>query len=236
MPRPAHALRTAVATVGQERVKSPSWHGYHSGVTYAPPQDLMSAGVTPRGLRDLLHVPAFLPAGEADDLLGHCLGDFDWRQERVRMFGRELAAPRLSACLGQPGLAYRYSGVTRCCAAWTPRLREAATAIGDRLGMSFNFVLANCYRDGGDSVGWHADDERGLGSVIASLSLGAARRFRVRPRTRGPSSALLLAHGDLILMWGGCQRDFKHALPRTRARVGVRVNLTLRRLTRADAR
>ncbi len=199
-------------------------------MTYAPPQHVASAGTTPAGLRELLHVRAFLPRAVADDLFRHCLADLDWRRERVRLFGREVAAPRLSACYGQPGLAYRYSGVTRRCAAWTAPLREAAETIGRQVGASFNFVLANRYRDGSDAVGWHADDERGIAPVIASVSLGAERAFRVRPREGGGSTAVLLAHGDLVLMWGRCQRDFRHALPRTRARVGVRVNLTLRRV------
>ena len=199
-------------------------------MNYAPPQHVASAGTTPAGLRELLHVRAFLPRAAADDLFRHCLADLDWRQERVRLFGKEVAAPRLSACYGQPGLAYRYSGVTRRCAAWTAPLREATETIGREVGASFNFVLANRYRDGSDAVGWHADDERGIAPVIASVSLGAERAFRVRPREGGGSTAVLLAHGDLVLMWGRCQRDFRHALPRTRARVGVRVNLTLRRV------
>lgn len=199
-------------------------------MTYAPPQHVASAGTTPAGLRELLHLRSFLSGAEADLLLRHCLADLDWRQERVRLFGREVVAPRLSACYGQPGLAYRYSGVTRRCAPWTAPLREAAETIGGRVGTSFNFVLANRYRDGSDAVGWHADDERGIAPVIASVSLGAGRTFRVRPREGGRSTALLLGHGDLVLMWGRCQRDFRHALPRTRAPVDARVNLTLRRV------
>ena len=205
-------------------------------MTYVPPQHLASAGTTPEGLRELLHVPGFLAHEEADELFRHCLADLDWRRERVRLFGREVDAPRLTACHGQPGLAYRYSGVTRRCAPWTARLREAVETIGRRLGASFNFVLANRYRDGSDAVGWHADDERGIAPVIASVSLGAERAFRVRPREGGDSTALRLAHGDLVLMWGRCQRDFRHALPRTRAPVGPRVNLTLRRVAPLCAR
>ena len=205
-------------------------------MTYVPPQHVASAGTTPAGLRELLHVRDFLSRPEADRLFRHCLAELDWRQERVRLFGRTVDAPRLSACYGQPGLAYRYSGVTRRCAPWTAPLREAVERIGQRLGASFNFVLANRYRDGSDAVGWHADDERGIAPVIASLSLGSERVFRVRPREGGRSAALRLGHGDLVLMWGRCQQDFRHALPRTRGRVGVRVNLTLRRIVPPGAR
>lgn len=205
-------------------------------MTYVPPPHVVSAGTTPAGLHELLHVPGLLAHAEADELFRHCVADLDWRQERVRLFGREVDAPRLSACYGRPGLAYRYSGLTRRCAPWTGPLRDAVERIGRRLGASFNFVLANRYRDGSDAVGWHADDERGIAPVIASVSLGAERTFRVRPRDGGRSTALLLAHGDLVLMWGRCQRDFRHALPRTRAPVGARVNLTLRRVAPVGAR
>ena len=191
-------------------------------------EDVRDAGATPPGLYDILHVPGFLPRGDADALLGHCLRDLDWRRERFRMFGKEVKAPRLTAWYGDPGASYRYGGVTRACARWTPELRRAARATGDRLGTSFNFVLANRYRDGADCLGWHADDEPGLGPVIASLSLGATRVFRVRPRAGGRSIGLPLAHGALVVMWGRCQRDFKHALPRTARCGGERVNLTLR--------
>ena len=205
---------------------------YHRAVTYAPPQDLVSRGETPDGLHDLLHLPGFVPAGEADRLLDHCLTDLDWRRARLRMFGREVNEPRLTACHGDAGTEYRYSGVTRRSAGWTELLGRVARMTAERLRVPFNFVLANRYRDGRDGVGWHADDERGLGPVIASLSLGAARVFRVRRRrSGGPAVNLALGHGDLVLMWGRCQRDFEHSLPRTTVPTGERVNLTLRLVT-----
>ena len=202
------------------------------------PADLRAAGKTPAGLHDVAHAPGFLPHGDADALLAHCLTGLDWREERLRMFGKEVIAPRLTACYGDPGGSYRYSGVTHAFAPWTPELRRAARETGQRLGVVFDFVVANRYRSGADCIGWHADDERGLGPVIASLSLGAARTFRIRRKNGGGSSAgLRLAHGDLVVMWGRFQRDFKHALPRSAGVVQERVNLTLRCIeTRARTR
>ena len=196
------------------------------------PADLRDAGETPAGLHDVAHVPGFLPGCDADVLLEHCLGSLEWREERLTMFGREVTAPRLTACYGDPGRSYRYSGVTHPCAPWTPEMRLAARTAGDRLGVSFNFVVANRYRNGADCMGWHADDERGLGPIIASLSLGAARTFRIRPKDGSGrrSVGLPLAHGDLVVMWGRFQRDFKHALPRSAKVREERVNLTLRRI------
>ena len=197
------------------------------------PADLRASGETPAGLHDVAHVPGFLPRGDADALLAHCLGGLDWREERLQMFGKEVIAPRLTACHGDPGRSYRYSGVTHACAPWTPELRRAACMTGQRLGAVFNFVVANRYRSGADCIGWHADDERGLGPVIASLSLGAARMFRIRRKGGGGggrSAGLRLAHGDLVVMWGRFQQDFKHALPRAAGVPEERVNLTLRRI------
>ena len=91
-------------------------------------------------------------------------------------------------------------------------------------------MLASRYRSGSDYVGWHSDNERDMGArpVIASLSLGASRVFRVRPRSGGSSKGLLLRHGSLLVMWGDSQSLFKHSVPRTAQPVGERVNLTYR--------
>ena len=209
---------------------------------FALPGDLRAraAGRTPAGLCDVALVPGFLPPREADTLLAHCLRDLDWRPERLRMFGKEVTAPRLTACYGDPGASYRYSGVTHPSTAWTPALRRVAHATGERLGASFNLVVANRYRSGADHIGWHADDERGLGPVIASLSLGATRVFRFRRKSggggggrrgSGPRMDLTLMHGALVVMWGRCQREFQHTLPSAAGVREERVNLTLRSVT-----
>ena len=100
-------------------------------------------------------------------------------------------------------------------------------------GIGFNSVLANLYRDGRDRMGWHSDDERELGPrpVIASLSLGACRRFVLRHRREVSSKlAIELPHGSLLVMRGETQRHYRHALPATAKPVGPRINLTFRRI------
>jgi len=101
------------------------------------------------------------------------------------------------------------------------------------LRIDFNSVLANLYRDGRDSMGWHSDDEPELGAqpAIASLSLGSTRRFVLKHRN-DPSRkfALELPHGSLLLMRGATQANYRHALPRTARPVGPRINLTFRRI------
>jgi alkylated DNA repair dioxygenase AlkB len=155
------------------------------------------------------------------------------RTDTFRMFGRTVRVPRLIAWHGDPGCRYRYSGQTYEPAPWTPGLARIRALLCARTGIAWNAVLANYYRDGSDSVGWHSDDERELGPerddiAIASLSLGATRRFVMRHRASGERRAFDLCAGSLLVMRGTTQRHWRHALPKTAARVGPRLNLTFR--------
>ena len=188
------------------------------------------------------YIESFLPADEAWALFDHCMS-FRWQRELIRVFGKQYRAPRLTAWYGDPGARYRYSGVTREAETWTRPVSAVRDVLCRELGARFNFVLANRYRDGNDCVGWHADDERDLGTepLIASLSLGATRRFRIRRNReigsgvqpegnerRGGPWSIDMTHGSLLVMTGRSQADFKHALARTRRSVGERINLTFR--------
>ncbi|MEO8011625.1 MAG: alpha-ketoglutarate-dependent dioxygenase AlkB, partial [Dokdonella sp.] len=105
--------------------------------------------------------------------------------------------------------------------------------LAQRLGIRFNGVLANRYRDGQDSMGWHSDDERELGEqpLIASLSFGAVRRFRLRHKNSGAKPiAIELESGSLLVMAGATQQNYRHDLPKTARAVGERINLTFRRI------
>ena len=155
-----------------------------------------------------------------------------WRQETLRLFGRSIPQPRLSTWYGDPGAHYRYSGLHLDPLPWHPALHALRTRLRRRLGHDFNSVLANRYRYGRDSMGWHSDDEPELGDepLIASLSLGATRRFRLRHRARGETLDLDLDHGSLLIMAGTLQRHWQHQLPRTRRPLGERLNLTFRRI------
>ena len=157
--------------------------------------------------------------------------EIDWSQHRLKMFGREVREPRLSAWYGDPGTAYRYSGQRRDPLAWTPTLAHVRKTVSGAVDHPFNCVLCNLYRDGADAMGWHADDEPELGPqpVIASLSLGGVRRFRLRHRQgRDDSLALDLADGSLLIMSERSQEEWQHCLTRTRKSVAPRINLTFR--------
>ena len=184
---------------------------------------------------------AWLAPPEADALLAALRDEVRWEVHRIRMYGREIDSPRLSAWIGDPGTGYVYSRVRFEPNPWPPALAALRARIDTAAGIAMNSVLANRYRDGSDAIGWHADDEPELGPrpVIASLSLGAPRRFVFRRRpprgAKTPASALErheleLPHGSLLVMAGDTQRYWHHALPRTAKPVGERINLTFRRI------
>lgn len=165
---------------------------------------------------------------EPGPLLERLLNELAWRQETARIVGREVALPRLTAWYGDRG--YRYSGIDNPPQPWPPLLADLRSRAQGLAGASFNSVLANLYRHGRDSMGWHSDDERSLGNepVIASLSFGAVRRFRLAHKTRPERIALDLPSGSCLIMAGALQHHWRHALPKTTKPVGPRVNLTFR--------
>jgi alkylated DNA repair dioxygenase AlkB len=176
--------------------------------------------------------PGFIAAASALELRERLWRELGWQQYRIRIFGRDLPQPRLTAWCSDPGVAYVYSGIRLEPAAWHPALEDLRSRLQEETCQAFNSVLANAYRDGGDAMGWHADDEPELGPepVIASVSLGATRKLLVRPREGGASRAIHLENGSLLLMQGESQARWLHSVPRTRKVSELRINLTFRRI------
>jgi alkylated DNA repair dioxygenase AlkB len=191
--------------------------------------------LTPLALPDaeLALDPAWLPIGEADALFAELRAAIPWHVHRLLLFGREVDSPRLSCWIGDPDASYAYSGRRFQPRPWPDALWPLRKRLRSELGVDCNSVLANLYRDGRDRMGWHSDDERALGvrPLIASLSLGASRRF-VLKRRDDPSVKLTLElpHGSLLLMGGDTQAHYKHALPATAKPISARINLTFRRI------
>jgi alkylated DNA repair dioxygenase AlkB len=186
---------------------------------------------------DVALLPQWLPAEEAEATFTALYAAVPWETHRLRLFGREVDAPRLSCWIGDPHTSYVYSGTRFEPNPWPSLLANLRERLQRVCGARFNSVLANLYRDGCDSMGWHSDDEPELGDqpLIASLSLGAERRFRLRrrlPRAVKSSPAdtvnLLLPPGSVLRMAGATQRLYRHDLPKTRRAVTPRINLTFR--------
>lgn len=187
---------------------------------------------------ELLWWPAWLGEDEASRLARGLRAAVEWRQDRMTLFGKSHPLPRLQAWYGDASLDYTYSGITLAATPWLPDLAMLRSRLQEDLdtclpGTIFNSVLCNLYRDGRDSNGWHADDEPELGvdPTIASISLGASRRFRMRQRQGGAAPfALDLPPGSLLVMAGKTQSAWQHTLAKTARPVGERINLTFRRI------
>lgn len=189
------------------------------------------------------YLPGFIASREADRLFEELWRGLHWERREIVLFGRRLLQPRLVAWYGDPGADYRYSGVTLHPRPWHRELDALRRRISSHTACRFNAALANGYRDGADSMGWHSDDEPELGPqpCIASLSLGAERVFLLRPRKPDAtgsrrSTRLLLGHGSLLLMRGEAQARYQHCLPKTRRPVGARINLTFRWVSAQETR
>ena len=180
--------------------------------------------------QDFRYFPKYLDNSSADKLLETLLERTQWEREILKIYGKSISAPRLTSWFSDPMVSYRYSGKKRFGKPFTPELFQLRQILNARLNVHFNFVLANFYRDGKDYVGWHADDEPDLGSrpLIASISLGESRRFRVRHNSRKVTESIDLVHGSLLIMRGQSQSHFKHCLAKTKRLVNSRINLTFR--------
>jgi alkylated DNA repair dioxygenase AlkB len=169
----------------------------------------------------------FLAPDLANRYFAELREDCAWEQ-KPGIFGH--MQPRLIASYGDPGITYRYSRRDNAALPWTSTLLEIREKIEAVQG-EYNYCLMNCYRSGSDSMGWHADDEPGMGNVIGSLSLGATRKFRIRHNITRETKTFLVGNGTLIIMAGSMQQHWQHEVPKTKQPVGERINLTFRQIT-----
>jgi alkylated DNA repair dioxygenase AlkB len=184
---------------------------------------------------DIQFLPGWLAAAEADALFARLLEHLPLKQESIVLFGRTVSQPRLTLWMGDPDAVYRYSGRTFVPFPWDADVLALRERVESVAGERFNSVLANLYRSGLDTMGYHSDDEPELGAepVIASLSFGATRRFVLRPRRRKgsiPAREFPLGHCSLLVMRGNTQREWVHGVPRERIVTEPRLNLTFRRV------
>lgn len=187
---------------------------------------------------EIFLIKSFYAQSEADRLFADFYQNLAWQEESIFIFGKYCKVPRLMCWYGDDDAVYHYSGVKHEPLPWTAALSTVRIRIEAFIGgCTFNSVLANLYRDGRDSMGYHSDNEKELGvnPVIASLSLGDARLFRLHhKKKRRENLDIVLEHGDLLIMAGALQHHWVHALPKTRQTKNPRINLTLRRIQPAQ--
>ena len=174
----------------------------------------------------------FLPGPEASALFEQLRAEIPWRQDELTLFGKTYAIPRLHQWYGDR--SYTWSGIEMRPLPWTPALEGLRQRVEAATRRRFNSALVNYYRDGEDTVGWHADDEPELGPApfIASVSLGAERDFALRRKLAGDEVPerlkVSLPHGSLLVMCEGVQARWQHCLPRRKRVRAGRINLTFR--------
>lgn len=154
-----------------------------------------------------------------------------WRQDFINISNKSIRIPRLTAWYGDQYKSYSYSGINMDPKPFTKDLVQIKNKIEKKLKHSFNSVLINYYRSGQDSVSWHSDDEKELGMnpVIASVSFGAARHFKLRNKKNHKLfHRFILNHGSLFVMKGSTQKFWEHEVPKTKRDVLPRINLTFR--------
>jgi len=180
--------------------------------------------------------PDFLTNDQAEAVFGQLAESLAWEQHAIRLFGRMVNQPRLTAFYGEQGVSYRYSSLKLSAIVWSGPMLKLANQVSAVTGERFNSVLCNYYRNGQDSMGWHADDEPELGHnpVIASVSLGASRRFDLKPKseTVGQKRSIWLDSGSCLLMGGDLQHHWLHQIPKTKRVDEPRINLTFRWIPR----
>lgn len=183
---------------------------------------------------EVYYYGSVLAEQDADKYFDLLMTELAWQHDELMMFGRQIITKREVAWYGDEGLSYRYSGQTKHPHPWTAGLLELKTIAEEHCAEGFNSCLANLYHSGEEGMSWHSDDERELKrhGAIASLSLGADRRFSFRHKVTKEKVDVQLKHGSLLIMTGVTQDHWKHQLPKSRKVTDPRINLTFRTIVK----
>lgn len=179
----------------------------------------------------IIYYPNFFSNEEAAILFDTLQKEIPWQQDDIKVYGKVYPQPRLTALFGNEGKSYSYSNLTMNPHTWSSLLLTIKEKVEKATEAIYSTVLLNYYRDGKDSNGWHADNEKELGinPIIASLSFGAERVFQLKHNhLENQKINLTLEHGSLLLMKGTTQHFWKHQIPKTTKLIGPRINLTFR--------
>ncbi|HCY77658.1 MAG TPA: alpha-ketoglutarate-dependent dioxygenase AlkB [Ignavibacteriales bacterium] len=179
---------------------------------------------------EYIFVSQFFTKREADFYLERFSKSIVWKQEEMKMYGKTVKFPRLTAWYGDNDKPYSFSGITLQPHPWTRELLEIKNKIEPLSNEKFNSVLLNLYRDGSDSISWHTDAEKELGKnpVIVSVNFGAERTFQLRHVDTKERIDIFVTHGSLLIMMGELQHFWQHQVPKTKTLKTKRINLTFR--------
>ena len=181
---------------------------------------------------DTLYYGVICPQELANQYLDYFLKEVPWRHDEAFIYGNHYITDRKVAWYGDNNFSYKYSGHTHVAIPWSAPLLKLKQQVEKYSATTYNSCLLNLYENGSQGMGWHHDDEKGLGenSTIASLSFGAERRFDFRHKVDKEKISILLEHGSLLVMSGTTQSNWQHHLPKTTKINRPRVNLTFRKM------
>lgn len=179
---------------------------------------------------------AVMSLAEADDYFKHLLNRIEWKNDEVVIYGKRIITKRKIAWYGDKPFHYTYSNTTKLAHFWTPELLHLKTRAEEQSGETFNACLLNLYHDGSEGMTWHSDGEKDLkkDGAIASLSLGAERKFSFKHKTSKDTVSIVLEHGSLLIMQDETQSYWQHCLPTTKKITEPRINLTFRTIAAHD--
>ena len=178
------------------------------------------------------YINHFYDAEVSDSLFTNVLGSLTWESDQIFMFGRLVTTARKVAWVGDPDCLYTYSGVQKIPQVWTKELLQMKHKLEQLTGHTYNSCLLNLYHTGDEGMGWHSDNEKDLDSTtpIASVSLGARRKFAFRHKQDKTTSSIFLEHGSLLIMHPPIQEHWHHSLLKTKTITSPRINLTFRKI------
>ena len=178
--------------------------------------------------------PHFFSPEERETFFPQLKENINWQQEEIKLYGRTIPLPRLTAWFGDEGKTYMYSGITVEPEPWTSTLSKIKKRIEEVSEGKFNSVLLNYYRNERDSVSWHSDDEPELGQnpIIGSVSFGDVRTFQLKHKIdKSPTISIDLPDGSYLEMAGSTQHHWLHQIPKRTRKIGPRINLTFRTIS-----
>jgi alkylated DNA repair dioxygenase AlkB len=173
-----------------------------------------------------------LPFDQANEYFDSLLQNIPWKNDEVVIFGKRIVTKRKTAWYGDSNYVYIYSNTIKQALPWTRELINLKQIVENLSNTKFNSCLLNLYHDGNEGMGWHSDDENSIedNSTIASVSLGAERKFSFKHKLSNKTISVLLEHGSLVLMKEATQKNWLHSLPKSSKITLPRINLTFRRM------
>ncbi len=173
-----------------------------------------------------------MPFDQANEYFDSLLQNIPWKNDEVVVFGKRIVTKRKTAWYGDSNYVYIYSNTIKQALPWTRELINLKQIVENLSNSKFNSCLLNLYHDGNEGMGWHSDDEKSIedNSTIASVSLGAERKFSFKHKQSNKTISVLLEHGSLLLMKDATQKNWLHSLPKSSKITLPRINLTFRRM------